>query len=253
MATGATILICDDEELIRWSLVTHLGKVGFRTLEAKDGEECVDLLSTDSPDLIILDLKMPRMGGMDVLRHMRAVDLDIPVIVITAHGAVDSAIEATHLGARAYLHKPFDLREIELAVRKVLETYRLETEVRYFRQRKAVGYGQILGASPAMQRLFETLRRLEKVDAPTVLLVGESGTGKDLIASAIHENGPLGKTYGHGGWIPGYCSSLRYYPDCGVAIAFQINTDIGIMDSSTPVIEEMEIRLAKVVMAGIRN
>ena len=73
------------------------------------------------------------------------------------------------------------------------------------------------------------------------------------IAVGIHENGPLGSTYGHGGWIPGYCSSLRYYPDCGVAIAFQINTDIGIMDSSTPVIEEMEIRLAKVVMAGIRN
>ena len=73
------------------------------------------------------------------------------------------------------------------------------------------------------------------------------------IAVGIHENGPLGSTYGHGGWIPGYCSSLRYYPDCGVAIAFQINTDIGIMDSSTPVIEEMEIRLVKVVMADIRN
>jgi len=73
------------------------------------------------------------------------------------------------------------------------------------------------------------------------------------IAVGIHENGPLGSTYGHGGWIPGYCSSLRYYPDCDVAIAFQINTDIGIMDSSAAVIEEMEIRLAKVVMAGIRN
>ncbi len=73
------------------------------------------------------------------------------------------------------------------------------------------------------------------------------------IAVAIHKNDSLGTTYGHGGWIPGYCSSLRYYSKYGVAIAFQINTDIGIMDSSTPVIEEMEIRLAKVVMADIRN
>jgi DNA-binding NtrC family response regulator len=186
----ATVLICDDEELIRWSLAEHLKGEGYNVLEAEDGLDCLDKVARFAPDLVITDIKMPRMDGLSALRTLRERDHELPVIVLTAHGAVDSAVEATRLGARAYLSKPFDLREVTLAVGKVIEQHRLATEVRYLRGQQTGAYSRLIGRSPAMLRLFDTLRRLEDVDAPTVFLRGESGTGKDLIAHAIHEMGP---------------------------------------------------------------
>ncbi|MFH1464149.1 MAG: sigma-54 dependent transcriptional regulator [Pseudomonadota bacterium] len=190
MGEPVSILVCDDEELIRWSLRQYLEEEGYAVEEAGDGVACLEIVRAKAPGLLILDLRMPLMGGVEVLEELAAEERDLPVIVITAHGAVDVALQASRLGARAYLSKPFDLRELGLAVRQVLKTHRLEGELRYLRGRKAGAYGRILGTSPAMRRLFETLRRLERVDAPTVLITGESGTGKDLIAHAIHENGP---------------------------------------------------------------
>lgn len=190
MSLGKSILVVDDEELIRWSLAEHLRGEGFEVDEAEDGQECLDKVAAQPPDLIITDLKMPRIDGMEALRQLRERDIDVPVIVLTAHGAVESAVEATRLGAKAYLSKPFDLREVGLAVRKVLEQHRLSQEVRYLRQERAAAYGQIIGQAPTMRRLFATLERLEDVDSPTVLVNGESGTGKDLIAHAIHDKGP---------------------------------------------------------------
>jgi DNA-binding NtrC family response regulator len=191
MSERATILVCDDEELIRWSLAEQLQSEGYRVLEAVDGVDCLEKIRAHAPDLVITDMKMPRMDGMEVLRRLREEDRELPVIVLTAMGAADLVVEATQLGARAYLAKPFDLREVGLAVGKVLDQFRLSHEVRYLRgQAAAERYGGIIGQSKAMQRLFATLRRLEDVDAPTVLLTGESGTGKDLIAHAIHELGP---------------------------------------------------------------
>ncbi len=192
MRDSTTILVCDDEELIRWSLTQHLQGEGHQVLTAEDGQQCLELALAKAPDLVITDLKMPRMGGLEMLRRLREADSDVPVIVITAHGDLNSAMEATRLGAKAHVNKPFDLREIGLAVRKVLEASRLEREVRYLRGRRKSAYGKILGVSPPMQRLFETLRRLEDIEAPTVLLIGESGTGKDLVANALHERGPRG-------------------------------------------------------------
>lgn len=190
MSSGATILVVDDEELIRWSLVEHLRGEGYTLLEAEDGQACLDMVAKCTPDLIITDVKMPRMNGIEALRRLRERDDEVPVIVLTAHGAVDTALEATQLGAKAYLSKPFDLREVALAVGRVLEQQRLAHEVRYLRGQQTSTYGRIIGRSPAMQRLFEALRRLSDVEAPTVLLTGESGTGKDLFAHAIHEEGP---------------------------------------------------------------
>jgi DNA-binding NtrC family response regulator len=189
MTQGATVLVCDDEELIRWSLSEHLRSEGYRVVEAEDGLDCLEKVAGSAPDLILTDIKMPRLDGMSALRKLREQDFDVPVIVLTAHGAVDTAVEATQLGAKAYLSKPFDLREVGLAVQKVLEQHRLATEVRYLRGQTAGAYNKIIGQSPAMRRLFDTLRRLEDVRAPTVLIRGESGTGKDLIAHAIHEMG----------------------------------------------------------------
>jgi two-component system, NtrC family, response regulator AtoC len=190
MTQGSTVLVCDDEELIRWSLVEHLRGMGYNVIEAVDGVDLVEKVSVSAPDLVITDIKMPRMDGMTALRTLREQDFEVPVIVLTAHGAVNTAVEATQLGAKAYLAKPFDLREVGLAVQQVLEQHRLATEVRYLREREAGAYAKIIGQSASMRRLFSTLERLEDVDASTVLVRGESGTGKDLIAHAIHEKGP---------------------------------------------------------------
>jgi two-component system response regulator AtoC len=186
----ATILVVDDEELIRWSLVEHLRGAGYTVHEASDGQECLDAVAQQTPDLVITDIKMPRMNGIEALRRLREREDDVPVIVLTAHGAVETALEATRLGAKAYLSKPFDLREVALAVQRVLEQQRLATEVRYHRGQAATTDGRIIGRSSAMQRLFDSMRRLADVEAPTVLLTGESGTGKDLFAHAIHDEGP---------------------------------------------------------------
>lgn len=189
-----TILVCDDEELIRWSLCEHLEQEGYRTIAAANGQDCLDRVRSDSPDLVFLDLKMPVMDGMTALRSIRDTDQELPVVMMTAHGGIESAIEATRLGAAGYLTKPFDLREASLAAERALREHRLRREVVYLRGKNRGGYGEIVGSSSAMQRMFDTLRRLEHVDAPTVLLQGESGTGKDLVARAIHGRGPR-----HGG------------------------------------------------------
>ncbi|MBW1878205.1 MAG: sigma-54-dependent Fis family transcriptional regulator [Deltaproteobacteria bacterium] len=185
-----TIVVCDDEELIRWSLCEHLTQEGFTTIPAANGEECLQAVGEHAPSLVLMDLKMPVMDGLSALRTLRERGHDVPVIVITAHGGVESAIKATRLGATGYLSKPFDLRETTLAVRKALEEDRLRTEVHYLRNRERIGYGDYIGQSKVLAPLFETLERLEKVDAPTVLLMGESGTGKDVIARTIHSRGP---------------------------------------------------------------
>ncbi|MBM4365028.1 MAG: sigma-54-dependent Fis family transcriptional regulator [Deltaproteobacteria bacterium] len=185
-----TILVCDDEELIRWSLAEQLRGDGYNVVEAENGKQCLEQVASAAPSLVFLDLKMPELDGMSVLRALRDQDNDLPVIVITAHGGVESAIEATKLGATAYLPKPFDLREASLAARRALDESRLRREVYYLRTRTAAGYGEIVGESAAMRRLYDTLRRLEQIDTPTVLIQGESGTGKDLVARAIHSRGP---------------------------------------------------------------
>jgi DNA-binding NtrC family response regulator len=157
---------------------------------AKNGEEALAEALKQAPDAILLDLKMPVMDGMTCLRKLREHGVQTPVIVVTAHGAVESAIEATRLGAVAYLSKPFDLREVAFKLKKTIEADRLAVEVRYLRDKRKTSYGSIIGDSQAMQSVFDTMRKLEAIDAPTVLVSGESGTGKELVAQAIHSNGP---------------------------------------------------------------
>ena len=184
------VLVCDDEELIRWSLAEHLGSQGYLVDEAEDGEACVAAAMRSAPDAILLDLNMPKLDGLGALAQLRENGIEAPVLVITAHGAIESAIEATRLGATSYVSKPFDLREITLQLERAITRHRLAEEVHHLRNRQQQAYGKLVGQSPAMKRVFDLLTRLEDVEAPTVMIQGESGTGKDLVAQAIHTKGP---------------------------------------------------------------
>lgn len=188
--SNATIVVCDDEELIRWSLCTHLQQEGYHTIAAHNGQEAFDAVQKHAPALLLMDLKMPVKDGLTTLRELRAAGHETPVVVLTAHSAVESAIEATRLGANAYLAKPFDVREVSLAIAKTLEEDRLKREIHWLREKVKSGYGDFIGAAPALHPMFDVLQRLERVDAPTVLIQGESGTGKDVVARSIHERGP---------------------------------------------------------------
>jgi two-component system response regulator AtoC len=190
VADRPVVVVCDDEELIRWSLSEHLQEEGYDTVPVANGAECVAAVAEHAPAAVLLDLKMPEMDGLTALRKIRESGSDVPVVVITAHGGVESAIQATRLGAGAYLAKPFDLREVALAVARVLEEDRLRQEVHYLRDRQRHGYGEFIGRSEALRPLFADLERLESIPTPTVLILGESGTGKDVLARSIHGRGP---------------------------------------------------------------
>ncbi|MGK0345834.1 MAG: two-component system response regulator AtoC, partial [Myxococcota bacterium] len=190
MPVKATIVVCDDEELIVWSLQAHLQSQGFTVVTATNGEEALVAVAEHGADLLLTDLKMPVMDGLTAIRALRQTGSEIPVLVLTAHGAVDSAVEATRLGASGYLQKPFDVREVTLAIEAALKTDKLRHEVHYLRSQQHAGYGEFMGSAPVLEPLFGLLRRLESVSAPTVLISGESGTGKDVLARAIHNKGP---------------------------------------------------------------
>jgi two-component system response regulator AtoC len=186
----ATILICDDDELQRWAVAEHLQSQGFLTREAENGQICVEQVAVVAPACVILDLRMPVMDGLTALQRLREIGSLVPVIVVTSTGGVEEAIQATRLGAVGWLTKPFDLRELTLTIQRALEADQLKQEVHYLRDRERMGYGEFIGTSPSLTPVYEMLHRLESVDAPTVLILGESGSGKDVLARAIHARGP---------------------------------------------------------------
>jgi two-component system, NtrC family, response regulator AtoC len=184
------MLICDDEELIRWSLGTHFTAAGYHVREASNGQQALDQIHISQPDILLLDLRMPERSGMEVMKQVKQNDYRFPIIVLTAHGAIDSAIMATKLGSHAYLSKPFKLCEVQEVVEKALEASRLH-DFDSLQEGTESHYGEIVGNSPAIQEMVATLKKLNHIHLPTILITGESGTGKDLIAKAIHENGDL--------------------------------------------------------------
>lgn len=183
-----SILIVEDEPLVRWSLETELGKEGYTVKVVESGEEALELINENNIDLVILDVGLPGISGIDVLENIRAEGRDLPVIIITAYEDVASAVTSMRLGAYDYITKPFQLENVKITVEKALERASLQKEVEQTRQRLKDEYGvsRIIGTSPAMQEVFEMVNLIARSDATTVLLSGESGTGKDLIAKAIH-------------------------------------------------------------------
>jgi len=188
MTPPRKILVCDDEELVRWSLGRGLTSQGYEVHEAADGESCLRQIEELNPHVVLLDVRMPRMDGLTALRQLRQSGNDVAVIIISALGDVTTAMEATRLGAETYLTKPFQLPDVYAAVEQAIRRYRLATRV--VATPSARQQDGMIGASASMARVQETIRKLGQIDTPTVLIHGESGTGKDLVARAIHRAGP---------------------------------------------------------------
>ena len=184
-----TILVVDDESSHRMMLKAHLNEEGFEVIEASDGKEAVDLVSLHFYDLILMDIRMSVMDGMEALQQIKKISPVIPVIMMTAFGSIDSAVEALKAGADDYLTKPLDMDELLLKIKKVLHYRHLEKENLLNRERlgERFDFSNIIGKSPAMKVLFDTLAMVAPTDA-TVLLLGESGTGKEIVANALHQN-----------------------------------------------------------------
>jgi len=182
------ILVVDDEHLIRWSLEQNLKKQGYEVTTAGTGEDALRLLRDDVPDLVLLDIQLPGMNGLQVLEKIKELDEEIIVIMVTALGVLETAVKAMRMGAYDYINKPFNLDELAIVIRKALETGELKREVAHLRgeQSKKYGIANIIAKSRHMHNVLGMVEKIAKSDASTVLIQGESGTGKELIAKAIH-------------------------------------------------------------------
>lgn len=183
-----TILVVDDERLVRWSLQQKLEQWGYHVSLAEDGNAALSRIQLDNPDLITLDVKLPDITGIDVLAELRKRNIQIPVIVITAFGVVDDAVRSLKLGAYDFIEKPINFEKLENAIHNALETKRLRIEVARTQeiQRSEFSVDRIVGTSNYVRDVRELIRKVAASEASTILILGESGTGKDLVAHAIH-------------------------------------------------------------------
>src|SRR5438105_8934783 len=185
----AVILIVEDEPKMRRLLELNLGEEGFTTHAAPDAEAGLQILNREKIDLVLTDVQLPGMDGFDFLKAVKRANASIPIVMMTAYGTVESAVEAMKLGANDYVLKPFSLEEMVLVVRKELSTHQLREENRSLREAlgKRYHYENIVAQSEKMQSVLALVERVAPTNA-TVLLGGESGVGKDLIARAIHQH-----------------------------------------------------------------
>lgn len=182
----ATVLIADDESNLRKVLCALLTREGYEAVAVANGEAAVDVIQAGGVDVLITDLRMPGMDGLELLRWVKTADPSLPVIVITAHGSVDTAVSAMKEGAFDYITKPFDRDELKLSVRKAASV-RVMTQTRLIDSGDAAGRYQIIGQSARMNEIYGVIEKVAATPS-TVLITGESGTGKELVASALHEN-----------------------------------------------------------------
>ena len=177
------ILILDDEPDVTKSWVRILGSAGYQCLATTDPQEAMRLLESEHPDLLLTDLRMPGMDGMEMLARAREIDPQMPVIVLTGYGSIESAVAAVKAGAFEYLSKSFSNDQLKITVERALTKRRLELEVLNLREqlRGVFGFENILGRSAALQQVLELVRKAARSEA-NILILGESGTGKELIA-----------------------------------------------------------------------
>ena len=186
-----TILIVDDEKNYLTILSALLEDEGFEVLTAPGGSEALEVHKSSDLDLILTDMKMPKMDGIELLENIKENDPDLPVIMMTAHGTVDKAVEAIQKGAFTYVLKPFDNERLIIYVKKATSMYQVVKENRRLRDAVESQYrfGNIIGKSKKMRDVFDTIQKVAPSGA-TVLIEGESGTGKELVARSIHFNSP---------------------------------------------------------------
>jgi len=199
------VVIVDDDRRTRRVLQILIERLGLESRAFEDAEQALTFLRTESAALVMTDLKMPRVDGIAFMRELRELDDGVPIIMMTAHGSIETAVAAMKLGAVDYLRKPFDVEVLEGLIRRSLELSRHQRENRYLREMAAQssGFGEILGSSPAIQRVFDLIRKVAPTRS-TVLITGETGTGKELVARAIHQLSPRSEQL----FVPLNCSAI---------------------------------------------
>jgi two-component system response regulator AtoC len=186
------IMVIEDDSLVSRTLLSHLKKRGFEVKGAENGEEGLSIFREFQPDLVLLDVKLPDINGLDVLRKIKAEDQEAAVIIMTAFDDMRTTVEAVKAGAFEYLVKPLDNLEIDLTIDKALQMKALEEKVSYLLEEKQKEYqiDNIIGRSPQMREVFKLIGLVANTRT-NILIQGESGTGKELVAKAIHYNGPF--------------------------------------------------------------
>jgi DNA-binding NtrC family response regulator len=182
------VLIVDDEKLIRWSVRRQLEEWGYAALEAESGTGGLAQIRAEAPDLVVLDVRLPDLSGIEVLREIKQNNLSIPVIMITADPQLDDIKTAIKLGALDFVKKPLDFDEFQITVANAIDRLQLRSERDSLREevKRRSGYHEVVARSPRMVELMNFVRKVAASETSTVLIQGESGTGKDLIAKAIH-------------------------------------------------------------------
>ncbi|PYR31576.1 MAG: hypothetical protein DMF90_25350 [Acidobacteria bacterium] len=189
---GPTVLIVDDERTLAKAMRAFLSEQGYEAEVAEDAEKALGLLGRLHPDVVFTDVRLPGIGGLELLKRIREFDSAISVVVMTAFGSIEGAVEAVKLGAFDYVKKPLDLEEIKLLADRARETSLLKQELSYYRERAAkdAPFEGMLGRSAPMLALQERMRQIAALDeTPPVLITGETGTGKGLVARTIHSSG----------------------------------------------------------------
>ncbi len=200
-----SILVIDDDPLIRKTFSSHLSKEGFEVILACDGREGIDLFQELEPELTILDVRLPDLSGLEVLKELKKINRKAYVIVMTAYDDMKTTVEAIKLGAFEYIVKPIDYLELSLAIKKVFQLKELEEKMTYLieEQKKDYTIDNIIGRSPKMREVFKVIGMVANTRT-NILIQGESGTGKELVAKAIHYSSP----YKNEPFITINCSAL---------------------------------------------
>jgi DNA-binding NtrC family response regulator len=199
------LIIVDDERAIREACREIALSLGFKVFVAESAEHAYRVMESHGADVVLLDLKLPGVGGVEVLRQIKNRRPDAAVVVVTGHGTVESAVQAMKNGAYDYFTKPFSLEELKLLLERVAGHLKLKTENRMLREsiKSKHGFGNIIGCAPEMEKLYRIIGKAAQSTHP-VLILGESGTGKELVARSIHFSGP----HREGPFIPVDCGSL---------------------------------------------
>ena len=199
------ILVVDDELHVRKTLTIILERAGYIVQAVEDGTEAIEMLSKSVYELVLCDLRMPRIDGMEVLHALKQIQPDTPLIMITAHGTIENAVDAMRQGAYYYITKLYNAEELLILVEKAIQQKKLIEENRYLKRQLDQGYSfdNIIGVSPPIKAVFDRIRKVADTES-TVLITGDSGTGKELIARALHHN----SSRRHRPMIPINCGSI---------------------------------------------